>query len=81
MKWFEIWFEDMVSIIATMRNNMVADLAVGYNPDGPCIRKQAAEIEIKQINFDSQMERFKYMGDAKVNRWCYYDLKKRGVIS
>lgn len=80
MNWFEIWFEDMKSIIETMRRNMVADLEAGYNPNGFYIRKQRVEIEQKQMNFDRQMEIFKNMDDSKVKRWCYYDLKKRGVI-
>lgn len=80
MKWFDIWFEDMQSIINTMIKNMQADLEAGYNPQGHCIRKQRVDIEEKQRKFDLQVEQFKNMEDARVNRWCYYDLKKRGAI-
>lgn len=80
MKWFEMWIEDKNSIIATMYKNMVADIEAGYDPMGYCIKKQRAEIEAYQNEFDDQIDKFKEMDDAKVNRWCYYDMKKRGAI-
>lgn len=81
MKWFEIWFDDAISVIDTMHRNMIADIEAGYDPQGHCIRKQIVEIEEKQAQFSRQMDMFKCMEDSKVNRWCYYDLKKRGAIS
>lgn len=80
MKWFEIWFSDAQSVIETMIRNMKADIDAGYDPMGGCIRRQQEEITERQSSFNSQMDAFKNMDDAKVNRWCYYDLKKRGVI-
>lgn len=81
MKWFEIWFEDKQSILAVMHQNMASDLDAGYDPQGHSIRKQIVDIEEYQMAFDRQMDAFKDMDDAKVNRWCYYDLKKRGAIA
>lgn len=81
MKWFEMWFEDKKSMVETMLDNMRADLDAGYDPQGHCIRKQRVELEDYVNKFDRQMEQFKTMEDAKVNRWCYYDMKKRGVIA
>ena len=80
-KWFDIWFDDMVSIIETMQRNLQADLEAGYHPYGSCIQKQQTAIEEKQKYFDAQMESFKMMDPGRVNHWCYYDLKKRGAIS
>lgn len=80
MKWFEIWFEDKQSIMEIMRKNMASDLDAGYDPNGHSIRKQVVELEEYEMQFERQMEQFKYMEDSKVNRWCYYDLKKRGAI-
>lgn len=80
MKWFDIWFEDKCSIIDTMFRNMFADLDAGYDPQGHCIRKQVVDIEEYRMNFDRQVDRFKTMEDKAVDRWCYYDMKKRGVI-
>ena len=81
MKYFEIWFDDKKSMMETMRRNMQADLDAGYNPTGYCICKQVVELEDYEREFDRQMDAFKNMEDAKVDRWCYYDLKKRGVIA
>ncbi len=80
MKYFEIWFEDKKAMIETMRRNLNADLEAGYDPNGYNIRKQRVDIETYEREFDRQMDAFKTMEDTKVNRWCYYDLKKRGVI-
>lgn len=81
MKWFNLWFNDKQSIIETMVRNMQADLDAGYNPEGHCIRKQRVDIEEYQIKFDRQLDSFKTMDDKAVERWCYYDLKKRGAIA
>ena len=79
-KWFEIWFEDKQSMMKTMHRNMVADLEAGYNPKGRSILKQAYELAEYEHGFDVQMDLFKNMEDKQVERWCYYDLKKRGAI-
>ena len=79
-KWFELWFEDKQVMIETMHRNMQADLNAGYDPAGYCIRKQVMELAEYEHGFDVQMDLFKNMEDAQVERWCYYDLRKRGVI-
>lgn len=79
--WFEIWFQDKESMLETMVRNMTADLNAGYNYFGNCIKQQRETINEYRNQFDHQMDEFKLMDDAKVNRWCYYDLKKRGVIA
>ena len=80
-KWFEMWFEDKQMILETMKKNLVADLQAGYDPSGIIIARQKVAIEDYQRRFDAQVDKFKDMEDAKVNKWCYYDLKKRGAIS
>ena len=81
MDWFEIWFDDKQAILDTMVRNMNSDLENGYDYFGSSIRKQRADIDEYKARFDEQMDRFKEMeSDSKVNRWCYYDLKKRGAI-
>lgn len=79
--WFEIWFQDKENMFETMVRNMTADLDAGYNYFGNCIKQQREAIDEYRKQFDRQMDEFKLMDDAKVNRWCYYDLKKRGVIA
>lgn len=78
--WFDIWFEDKKSILEIMRKNMASDLDAGYDPNGHSIRKQVVEIEEYQMKFDQQMDIFRTMEEPKIQHWCYYDLKKRGVI-
>lgn len=79
--WFEVWFSDMESLLETMIRNMVADIEAGYNPAGACIMRQNAEITAFKARFDAQVDQFKTMSDSAVQRWCYYDMKKRGAIS
>lgn len=78
--WFEIWFEDKQSIIETMVRNMTADLDNGYNYFGNTITKQRKMIEEYKEKFDGEMKCFWMMDEKQVNKWCYYDLKRRGAI-
>ena len=79
-EWFDIWFEDKKAMISTMLSNMVADLNAGYDLYGKSIREQRQRINEYQKAFEDQMDVFKEMDDKQVNRWCFYDMKKRGVI-
>lgn len=79
--WFELWFSDKQSMLDTMAKNMAADLEAGYNYFGKCITEQREMIDQYKTQFDAEMDSFKTMDDKQVNRWCYYDMKKRGVIS
>lgn len=78
--WFEIWFEDKKAMLSTMFRNMAADLEAGYNVMGNSIRRQREDIDAYQAKFDAEMDEFKKLEYADANRWCFYDLKKRGVI-
>lgn len=78
--WFDLWFEDKKSILQTMIQNMADDLEVGYTYFGACIQRQKAMIDEYKKCFDEQMDVFKAMEEKAVNRWCFYDLKKRGAI-
>ena len=78
--WFDIWFDDKKSMIDTMARNMAADLAAGYNYYGNSIQKQIAVIDAYKNQFDREMDAFKTMDEKQVNRWCFYDMKKRGAI-
>ena len=80
MKWFELWFEDKESILSTMVSNMQSDLDAGYNPSGNSIQSQIAEIANYKASIDSKLDEFSKMDEKSVNRWCYYDLKRRGAI-
>lgn len=78
--WFDIWFEDKQGMLSTMIRNMSADLDCGYDYFGKSISHQRESIEEYKKEFDREMEQFKTMDEKQVNRWCFYDMKKRSVI-
>jgi signal transduction protein with GAF and PtsI domain len=78
--WVEMWFKDKECMIDTMVRNMTADLEAGYDYFGKAITDQRNMIDEYKKKFEAQLDSFKEMEDSKVNRWCYYDMKKRGVI-
>ncbi len=78
--WFDLWFEDKQNMVDTMIKNMAADLVAGYDYFGACITNQRKMIDNYKAQFDAEMDSFKTMDEKQVNRWCYYDMKKRGVI-
>lgn len=78
--WFDIWFSDKQSMLDTMNSNMLSDLEVGYSPNGATIRHQLEVIVEYRRVFESELDSFKTMTEPEVNRWCFYDMKKRGVI-
>lgn len=80
-KWFQIWKEDKEGIIATMYKNLSADLDAGYSYSGNSIQSQLEAIEEYRKEYNKDLDRFVYMSDAEVSRWCYYDMKKRGAIA
>lgn len=78
--WFDLWFEDKKCVINTMLRNMTSDLDNGYDYFGATIRREREEIESYKEQFDREVESFKAMDEKSVNRWCFYDMKRRGVI-
>ena len=79
--WFIVWKEDKESILATMAENLRADLNAGYNYFGKAIQNQQETIKAYKRQFDAEIDSFKSMDEKSVNRWCYYDLIKRGAIA
>ena len=78
--WFDLWFTDKTNMVNIMNRNMVADIEAGYDPMGSTIRREREEIASYKAMFDADMDAFKVLSDKEVNRWCFYDMKKRGVI-
>lgn len=78
--WFELWFEDKKSILETMSRNMADDLEIGYNFFGGSIQQQISAMTEYKNQMDAELDSFKAMDEKQVSRWCFYDLKKRGVI-
>lgn len=78
--WFSVWQDDKESILQTMINNMTSDLNAGYDYFGKSIVEQHKTIEKYKSDIDTTYDLFKSMNEKEVNRWCFYDLKKRGAI-
>lgn len=81
INWFELWMDDKESVLATMIKNLTSDLEVGYDYFGKCIQRQRETIDAYKAEFDRQLMSFADMDDGKRNKWCYYDLLRRGAIT
>lgn len=75
------WAANKQSLLETMVRNMAADLECGYNYFGDSITRQRQQIAEYKAQFDSEVDGFKAMEERAVERWCYYDMKKRGAIA
>lgn len=79
--WRDIWEEDKLSIIRTMRANLASDITTGnYDLLGLTIQKQITDIEEYERGVLRQQKELDKMDEKTANKWCYYNLKKRGVI-
>lgn len=77
---FAMWIIDKKAIVATMYRNLQADIDAGYNPIGNCIKRQREEISAYEKDIDNSLELFKSMPETDINKWCFYDMVKRGII-
>ena len=55
-------------------------MEAGYDYFGNCIQNQKRQLDEYKQKFDEQLMAFADMEDGKRNRWCYYDLLRRGAI-
>ena len=78
--WFEMWHLDKEVILNTMVRNMTADLECGYDYFGKSITEQREAIETYKAKFDDELMSFAEKTDEQRNKWCYYDMLRRGVI-
>ena len=79
--WFDLWLEDRNSILACMVSNMASDLAAGYDYYGKSISEQRAEIDAYKAETDRKLGSFAFLTEKEVNRYCFYDMKRRGAIA
>ena len=78
--YFKLWYEDKRSILETMNRNMYADIDVGYDPNGENIKGQLKAIDDYSIDINRHLLQFSSMNDKEVQRWCKYDMIRRGAI-
>ena len=80
-EWFEMWYDDKKWIISIMYRNMASDLDNGYNPLGKAIREQKIMIDNYEQDINNTLDKFSTMDEKQVDKWCFYDLLKRGAIA
>lgn len=78
--WFILWREDKESMIEIMSANLNADLEAGYTNSSKAIIDQRETMRNYTQQFNAEIDMFKTMDEKSVNRWCFYDLVKRGAI-
>lgn len=76
----EMWEAARKSTITTMYQNLSSDLSCGYDPLGSCVKRQQDEIANYISKYHEALDKFVYMTDEQTNKWCFYDMKKRGDI-
>ena len=76
----DMWNSDKKCMISTMYKNMNADLQCGYDPLGKSITDQKNMIDNYIKEYHAILDKFVFMTDEEANKFCYYDMIKRGVI-
>ena len=79
-QWFDLWFEDKDSIVETMHRNMQDDIKAGYDIMGKSIRQQVDDITAYTNKFKAEQDMIRLMTSDEADKWCYKDMKMRGVI-
>lgn len=79
--WFDCWYSDKKDMLNIMYYNMTADLDAGYNPLGDCIKRQKQMIAEYEQSINDALMSFVDMDDKKRDRWCFYDMLRRGAIA
>lgn len=79
-EWFEMWYEDKKSVLYTMIENLRSDLDNGYYYFGASATKSREEIESYKKDIDNTLDTFKEMDELAIDKWCYFDMVKRGAI-
>ena len=78
--WYTLWYDDKKSMLATMAQNMAADITAGYDILGNSIRKQLLDMLLYADRFKEEVDILSRASDKDAQNWCRRDLKRRGVI-
>ncbi len=78
--WVTMWINDKKDIMNIMVENMKSDLAVGYDFFGKSIQEQIHMMEDYKAQYEKELMALADFEEAKAQRWCYYDLLRRGAI-
>lgn len=78
--WQTMWIDDKKSMISVMYGNLHADLDAGYDPVGNSIKRQLETICDYVARYEHELMQLASMTDAQAERWCKFDLIRRGAI-
>lgn len=83
MNWFEIWCDDWESLIYTQSRNVQAELDAGYKWSSRHVQHEVEILNEFDSKYRNQLAKFAEMEEQgrNVNKWCYYDLLRRGAIT
>ena len=80
-EWFAMWSADQESMLATRVKNLAADVAADYSPTGISVGNQIADLADARNAVIAQYNRLRNMSLEQRGRWCFDDMKRRGVIA
>lgn len=79
-EWRKMWDSDKRGMIDTMRRNIASDITAGYSLNGKTVRNQIVQILDYEEEYKHSCEVLDSIGEKAANKWCFYDMKRRGVI-
>ena len=60
--------------------NLASDLEAGFDYYGKSITEQRQMIDEYKADIDKTLGSFAWLTEKEVNRYCFYDMKRRGAI-
>lgn len=79
-EWRKMWDSDKRAMIDTMRRNLAADITAGYSMRGRSVQNQIHDIDEYEYDYFEQIRKLDSMSESEANKWCFYDMKRRGAI-
>ena len=79
--WYHLWCEDKESTLMTRVKNLCDDLTSrSVSPTSISAGEQIAEIMNARNHLMVDYHRLRFMSPEDRARWCFDDMKRRGVI-
>lgn len=79
--WFDVWCADWEGLIETQARNVQSEIDAGWKYKSDRVQNELRILNKFNGEYRRQLGRFASMEDKEVNRFCYYDLLRRGAIS
>ncbi len=79
--WFDVWCADWEGLIETQARNIQSEIEAGWKYKSARVQNEIRILNEFNGEYKMNLGRFGGMTDEEVNRYCYYDLLRRGAIS